>query len=366
MTANSFLRLKQHEDQLDHCIRCGYCYEHCPIYKHTRWETDAPRGKLALCYGLLMGDLQPSDYIATKLYECFFCRRCESNCSAGVPVTEVFEAARQDLRELGYEPQGTTSGTDYGLCARCLNCIRMCPHEARFYDHDLERVITDRVKCQGCGNCLEVCPRLGIDGGATYGTGHDAQVAAVRCYLDALDDPSQPRAVVFNCNWSTWPGFQASVGPEGVATRAVGDANERGAPPAGAGSGAVASGAAASGGTASEQTASGGAAFRGAATQGYETLVNVCAGRLQSRTLLQVLRQGAWGVLVTACPADECDHGGNERARRRITALQQDLPALGVDPRRVQLVELAKGNQKGFDAAVRSFVSDLSELGPLL
>ncbi len=318
MTANSFSRLGQHEDQLDHCIRCGYCYEHCPIYKQTRWETDSPRGKLALCYGMMMGDLEPSDYIATKLYECFYCRRCESNCSAGVPVTDVLESARADLRELGYEPQGTTSGTDHGLCARCLNCIRMCPHEARYYDHDLERVVTDRVKCQGCGNCLEVCPRLGIDGGAAYGTSHDAQVAAVRCYLDALEDASQPRAVVFNCNWSTWPGFQASVGPEGVAAR------------------------------------------------GYETLVSVCAGRLQSRTLLQVLRQGAWGVLVTACPKDECDHGGSERAKRRITALHEDLPSLGMDPRRVQLVELAKGDQAGFDAAVKTFISDLNELGPLL
>ncbi len=317
MSKPEFKRLLQYEDKLDHCIRCGYCYEHCPIYKHTRWETDAPRAKLALCYGMLVGDLPPSDYIATKLHECFFCKRCETNCSAGVPLTEVFQAARADLHDLGYEPQGTTSGTDYGLCARCLNCVRMCPHEARSYDYEQERVVVDTVKCQSCGNCIEVCPRIGIDGGHSFGTDHDAQIAAVRCYLDALDNQDQPKAVVFNCNWSTWPGFQSAVGPAGVASR------------------------------------------------GYETLVNVCAGRLQVRTLMDVLRQGAWGLLVTACPEDECDHGGSKRAQRRIEALRKDLPAIGIDPRRIQIIELPKGDQKGFNAAVDTFVKDLRELGPL-
>jgi len=72
-------RLKKWKDKLNVCIRCGYCYEHCPLYKHTRWETDAPRAKLALIYGMLNGEVKPSDYIAEKLFECFYCKRCESN-----------------------------------------------------------------------------------------------------------------------------------------------------------------------------------------------------------------------------------------------------------------------------------------------
>ena len=53
MTENSKLeKLEKWKGALNKCIRCGYCYEHCPIYKSTRWEIDSPRGKLILLYGL--------------------------------------------------------------------------------------------------------------------------------------------------------------------------------------------------------------------------------------------------------------------------------------------------------------------------
>lgn len=316
MSAPRFERLRRYEDKLDHCISCGYCYEHCPIYKHTRWETDAPRAKVTLCYGLITGALAPSDYIAGKLHECFFCKRCETNCSAGVALTEVFTAARADLKDLGYAPAGTVSQTDHGLCARCLNCIRMCPHEARTYDYVAERVAVDPVACQGCGNCLDLCPRAGIEIRRAFGTDPTSQLEKVQCYLEEVA-PLQPRAVVFSCNWSTWPGFQSARGPNGTA------------PPA------------------------------------HETLVSVCAGRLQTRTLLDTLRAGAWGLLVAACPAEECDHGGSARARRRIEALYPDLDAMGVDRRRVSLVEVPKADPAAFKAAVTAFLAEVRELGPL-
>ena len=87
MTETSKLeKLEKWKGALNKCIRCGYCYEHCPIYKSTRWEIDSPRGKLILLYGMLSGELEPSDYIANKIFECFHCNRCVKACSSGVPA----------------------------------------------------------------------------------------------------------------------------------------------------------------------------------------------------------------------------------------------------------------------------------------
>ncbi|HCY86089.1 MAG TPA: fusion protein GlcF/heterodisulfide reductase HdrA, partial [Desulfobacteraceae bacterium] len=47
-----FTNLKKWEGTLASCIRCGYCYEHCPMYKHTGWESDAPRAKIITAFGL--------------------------------------------------------------------------------------------------------------------------------------------------------------------------------------------------------------------------------------------------------------------------------------------------------------------------
>ena len=93
--------LRDWEQELNICIRCGYCFEGCPIFKDGGWEPDGARGKLITAYGLMTGDLEPSAYIADKLYECTFCKDCVERCSARVSVPDILTAARADLREAG-------------------------------------------------------------------------------------------------------------------------------------------------------------------------------------------------------------------------------------------------------------------------
>jgi len=65
-------------------------------------ETDAPRGKLILIYGLIHGETKPSEYIANKMFECFYCKRCDNSCSAGVSITDIFTDARADFADAGF------------------------------------------------------------------------------------------------------------------------------------------------------------------------------------------------------------------------------------------------------------------------
>ena len=94
--------IKSWNDELNVCIRCAYCFEGCPVFKITGWETDTARGKTILAYGMLTGDLEPSQYIADKLFQCTYCRDCSERCSANVPVVDVLAAARADLVEAGF------------------------------------------------------------------------------------------------------------------------------------------------------------------------------------------------------------------------------------------------------------------------
>ena len=77
-------RLAKWQDKLHICIRCGYCFEQCHIFKITGWETDTPRGKLIMLHGLLQGDVEPTDYLVEKVFECYMCKRCDATCSAKV------------------------------------------------------------------------------------------------------------------------------------------------------------------------------------------------------------------------------------------------------------------------------------------
>ena len=153
-----FNRLKKWQDKLHVCIRCGYCFEHCHIFKITGWESDTPRGKLIMLHGLMQGDIEPTHYLAEKVFECYMCQRCDATCSAKVNVTEIFTDAKADLIDAGFDAEGTISQTNDDMCSRCQICVSTCHHEARSYDKENDRIIVDKVKCQSCGCCVAACP----------------------------------------------------------------------------------------------------------------------------------------------------------------------------------------------------------------
>lgn len=150
--------------KLNVCIRCGYCYEHCHLFKVSGWETDATRGKLMMIFGMLEGQIEPSEFIAEKMFECFMCKRCDATCSAKVEITDILRDARLDFIEAGYDCDGTTSKTNEDLCSRCGVCISVCKHEARSLDKENDKIVVDKAKCQSCGCCIAACPS-----GAAYG-----------------------------------------------------------------------------------------------------------------------------------------------------------------------------------------------------
>lgn len=307
-------KIEKWKSALNKCIRCGYCYEHCPIYKSTRWEVDSPRGKLILLYGLLSGEVEPSPYVANKLFECFHCGRCQKACSSGVPIQDVYNDARSFFLEAGFDVPGTTSQTDHEVCARCLNCVRMCKHEARSFVDG--KVVTDRLKCQSCGSCLDICPEKGVTIIRGYGTNPDELQRGVHAFFN--DSNPNAKAIVFSCGWSSYPGLQTSrydlaeVNPE------------------------------------------------------YKVLVTVCSGRIKAETVLETLEAGAWGVLICCCPEDDCEHGGSPRVKARMQALTGMLKHADIDSQRIQVVEVPQGNPKKFTDAAKSFMDELRALGPLM
>jgi Fe-S oxidoreductase len=89
------------EDELNVCIRCAYCFEGCPTFKVLGWDSDGPRGRIILAYGILTGELEPTDETAMKLLQCTTCRDCEERCSSNVSVVEIIQSARAELVEAG-------------------------------------------------------------------------------------------------------------------------------------------------------------------------------------------------------------------------------------------------------------------------
>lgn len=91
--------VKELEEQLVICIRCGMCQSVCPLFEQTRKEADVARGKLALLTGLMENMFADPDGVNQRLNKCLLCGSCAANCPSGVNVLEIFIKARAILAE---------------------------------------------------------------------------------------------------------------------------------------------------------------------------------------------------------------------------------------------------------------------------
>ena len=126
-----------------------------------------------------------------------------------------------------------------------------------------------------------------------------------------------PKAIIFCCNWSSYPGLQLSE------------------------------------------------IFNEEPDLNKKIIVNMCSGRVSSELILDALKNNAWGVLIAACPEDKCEHDANYKTQRRILLLQKVLKQFGVKPQRIKLEWIDKGETGKFEKVISNFMNDLKELAPI-
>ncbi len=97
--------LKELEELLVVCMKCGMCQAVCPLYFETKRETDVARGKLAILDGLANELLNDPKGVEKRLKRCLLCGSCAAQCPSGVRILDIFIQARTILATfLGLSP----------------------------------------------------------------------------------------------------------------------------------------------------------------------------------------------------------------------------------------------------------------------
>jgi len=125
------------------------------------------------------------------------------------------------------------------------------------------------------------------------------------------------KTVVFFCNWSAYPGMQMSLNP-------LVEVNNK-----------------------------------------NKMFVSMCSGRISPELVLGAFNKGAWGVLITACPVDKCEHYGNYKTFGRIALLKAMLQQMGVESERLRLEWIDKGESAKLKSTMDTFVNEMEALGPV-
>jgi glycolate oxidase iron-sulfur subunit len=87
--------------ELDKCIQCGFCLQHCPTYRMLGFETESPRGRIHLIEAAAQGRISLDARFEEHMYVCLGCRACESPCPSGVKFGTIIEAARAEIGPTG-------------------------------------------------------------------------------------------------------------------------------------------------------------------------------------------------------------------------------------------------------------------------
>jgi ferredoxin/coenzyme F420-reducing hydrogenase delta subunit len=193
-------------------------------------------------------------------------------------------------------------------CTGCEQCMLDCPFDAitmvqRTDGRDGMVARVDPDRCVGCGICIGSCAPMAV--GPPGRTGRD-QLALVRAFVER-ERPGARDVVVIACEWS--------------------------------------------------------AARHDGALDGVLLVSLPCAGNVHTSSIEALLRGGAGGVLVAACPTRDCrSREGPRWLDQRVWHGREAELQERVDRRRVRIVEAAAAEPGVLAAALRAFRDDVAAL----
>ncbi|NLL94754.1 MAG: (Fe-S)-binding protein [Thermoplasmatales archaeon] len=101
MTEFEVDKLEKVRNAVNVCTMCGFCKSVCPSFKAIGWDSALSRGRIALTYGLLTGEIEPDESVVENMYTCTTCADCVRRCPSKVDIVEIIEMCRSDLVKAG-------------------------------------------------------------------------------------------------------------------------------------------------------------------------------------------------------------------------------------------------------------------------
>ena len=187
------------------------------------------------------------------------------------------------------------------LCRGCGDCVTVCEYNAcQLIQKNGDILISeiDYEICRGCGTCVTFCPSSAIQPGRYTSDWLSFKFKNI--------DSKKRNIVVYSCNWN-------------------------------------------------------GADFEKVNTSKYKNtnfifIQTMCTGRIESTFILRAIEEGADGVLVVGCSADECHYEfGAKRFAETYAKVQQLAHMLGYDKNRIEYETISDKNTDKFVEVVNNY-----------
>ncbi len=89
-----------------------------------------------------------------------------------------------------------------------------------------------------------------------------------------------------------------------------------------------------------------------------------CTGRLEVTAVLDAFSQGAEAVFVAGCRHGSCHNvSGSKRAAKRVIEIKKTLQELGIEPERVEMFLVPRGESEPVVAAYKEMAGRIDRFG---
>ncbi len=231
--------------------------------------------------------LRPVDFATDGMY---ICGTAHGPKDVGESLAQAYAVASRagiPMTNRRARTEAITAVVDQDLCNKCRLCERLCPFGAPRIEKGKATIV--EILCKGCGVCAAACPARAI----TMKHFTDEEISAsIRAAFDesAPTKEIEPKILGFLCNWCSYAGADTA----GVS--------------------------------------------RIQYSPNIQIIRNMCSGRVDPVQILEGLRAGADGVLVTGCHIGDCHYqSGNLVAQKRIKFMGMVLNKIGIEPYRLRL-----------------------------
>lgn len=253
--------------------------------------------------------------VVTNIGGVFICGACQGPMDIQHSMNQVLYAVSKSLailKKKELEIELTKAIVQDDICVGCGACVSACPFEAIDWSSFGQPVVNVEA-CTGCGICAATCPVAAMQ----LRLFRDEQVIpAVEGLLKPskwLDDKDEPVIVAFAC--------------EGAAGYASEIANQMGMK----------------------------------IPNNVRILKVPCTGRLDALHYMRAFDEGADGVLVFACPEDQCHYiDGSKKADERIRYMKKTLDVLGIGSERMEVYNINSCEPDRFASLATQFAEKIS------
>jgi len=214
------------------------------------------------------------------------------------------------LEQLGYGKEVITLKrnslkvkVDTDLCIACGNCVFYCPYDAAKLESP-GAVSFDLNACHGCGLCVAMCPAFALD----LDNWEKERISALISRLSS--EMQKPKIMVFRCQWAVFPPLNG-----------------------------------------------------GEPAPNIRYIDLPCASRVDIAHLLEAFQNGVDGVLIAACPEDDCkQERSSGKAQHSVEKLRERLGQIGLQDR-LHFCTVVPRYPEAFDKELEQFSQKIEALG---